>query len=380
MTIKQLFTEEIDQLSLDSLAKYVNDPTHKFISSSRLESLIQEFPYDGGTLYRGLNFSDKESYDKFIEDIKDNKITTTTLTSWTRSTDTARQFAVTRPTYYFNSSLAKAEQARQSSGDYMIGYRGVILKAEIQPNIALDVNKSGVAAEDEVILPAGTYAIGIFKEEVPYRYRFTDNKKINDYILSIDKDSLLNKENKQLLTFILNNKKPQDLSPEVRTHIFKLMYNRDNSTKLSYNSFDSFWEDDNSKRIRIDSGFNLILLHFNDFFDQKLKNILIKDCDIVLKKLMNLLNSKIKEKQLDVAVDKIDLPNGLYLILDNASPGISQKYINFIQQIVSVKYNEVNSTARSLNKIQDNKEREAAIDLFKRKIENIMNFAKHVSS
>lgn len=374
--IKPVLAE--DQYSIDRLKKYVNDPTYVF-SSDTLNRLIDDFPFDGGVVYRGMNFLDQKSYENFVKDMQDGKLKTATLTSWTRYRDTAHQFAITRPTYHFNNMLAAAEQARMDIGDYMIGYRGLILKTRVQPNIALDVNKSGVAAEDEVILPPGTYTVEIESEEIPYKYRFTDNQKINDQILSFDKNNF-SESQKNLLLFVLKNTRPEDLSAKTRKHIFNLLYDSNRNSKLAYNiskesSFSAF---DHRNTVRISTGFNPILLHYINIFDQSDRNKLIKDCDTVLKNTIALLNSKMQEDQIDISLDRVELSPLMTIIIDHASPSVAQKYVNYIKKLVSAKYNELNSSVAQLNKITDRNQKQEEISNFRKKMQNVMNFAKHV--
>ncbi len=376
MTIKQLLTE--DQYSIDRLKKYVNDPTYIF-SSDTLNRLIDDFPFDGGVVYRGMNFLDQKSYENFVKDIQDGKLKTATLTSWTRDRDTAHQFAITRPTYHFNNILAAAEKVRIDIGDYMIGYRGLILKTRVQPNIALDVNKSGVAAEDEVILPPGTYTVEIESEEIPYKYKFADNQKINNQILSFDKNNF-SESQKNLLLFVLKNKSPEDLSAKTKKHIFNLLYESNRNSKLAYDisKKSSFSAIDHRNTVRISMGFNPILLHYINIFDQIDRNKLIKDCDTVLKNIITLLNSKMQEDQIDISVDRVELSPLMSVIIDHASPGMAQKYVNYIKKLVSAKYNELNSSVAQLNKITDRNRKQEEISNFMKKIQNVMNFAKSI--
>jgi hypothetical protein len=147
-----------------AIAMYTLDPTYKFEIDDVIEDAIERYGNDSAmTVYRGLNFSSKEDFDKFMGDANDGNVNFDSISSWAPTRGIAHQFAVTKPSYMeFMSPEAWGEIAKQSkTRERIAGYRGVILSTEIKPNTAVDVYQSEYGKEREFILPAGSYSVEV---------------------------------------------------------------------------------------------------------------------------------------------------------------------------------------------------------------------------
>lgn len=151
------------------LKNYTVDALDKFPSKQTLDDLLADYPYDGGTLYRGLNFHDREQYEQFLENTKNGTVLETgDITSWSPVRAECISFAITRPTYFLNRELMQAEDKKNKDIDYMIGHAGVILKTTVKPGVGINVNKSEFGKEQEVILVPGTYKISVDETMLPF--------------------------------------------------------------------------------------------------------------------------------------------------------------------------------------------------------------------
>jgi len=367
------FVIESTEDAVDFLRKYVNDPMNRWISADRFDNILSYFPYQGGKLYRGMNFLDRESYEKFLDDIKDGVVKTQSITSWTRDLDTASQFAITRPTYYFNSVLASAESARQKSGEHMVGYRGVILTTVVPAEVGVDVNQSGVGAEDEVILPAGNYKIQIFKEFKPFAQQVA-GRDPNELIQSISQEQFRSQEEyKKLFYFLLTNNKPESFSSASKQHIFRLLYRKPYTPgNIAYDDRVSYFG-----YFEVTPRYNFAPFGLTEYFlDQDLKK-LRKDADLMLNDVMKTLKPKLAEFGISVVDVKLTIRH-IEWVLKMASPGAISKYTKFIKSIVAPEKQKLDLSVRDINKITDSKQKSKAIDEYKEKITRLIRFASQV--
>lgn len=160
------------------------------LSTDEFEELEEKYPYDGGTLYRGLYFKSAREFDKFIDEVAANGGTITTVhqSSWSPSRSTAKDFATTVKTYFPTVDVMKAERDRADSGDYMTGEGGgVLLKiANAKPGVGIDVDKSKFAKESEVLLPPDTYEVTIDAKLRPFRISHGTLDKASELAREID--------------------------------------------------------------------------------------------------------------------------------------------------------------------------------------------------
>jgi len=209
------------------LAAYVYDASVGFIDPAALNSLLKKYPNQKKMLaFRGLFFRDIESYKGFVADIKSNKIDLSGYTSWTRSVDTAQQFALTSPTnniMLLGREFFKSEDQRRKVKDYTQGY-GVIIETVIRREQAIDVSLvPHVSQEDELILPAGNYVVKILKTFKPHRQGVKDIVDLNEYVMKQRKikSGLGQQMDYSMLEHILANYEEQ-LNDDSRKHLFQM--------------------------------------------------------------------------------------------------------------------------------------------------------------
>ena len=148
---------------------------------SNYKDLEEKYPFDGGTLYRGLLFSEEEKFEKFMNNIKDGKIVMEDSSSWTPSVSTAIDFAKSEKTYFPTHEIMAAYSATQKAGDHMSGEGGgVVLKTVVPKGIGIDVNKTDYAKESEVILPSGEYEIEVHRVLRPFRTTHSTAEKARE--------------------------------------------------------------------------------------------------------------------------------------------------------------------------------------------------------
>lgn len=190
---------EIIREDLERLEKYVRN--NGYLSSDYVTELSHQYPFDGGHLYRGLHFDTQEQYEAFLEKIKDGKLSLASTSSWTKHKDTAKSFSLMKMTYNPDLAIMKADAARHEVGDYMPGFEGIVIKTTVSPGGGLDVTKTKIGAEEEVILPPGTYAVEIVDRSIPYLRQYDDLEKVKTLMRNvIDQDDKGDK-----LTYILQS-------------------------------------------------------------------------------------------------------------------------------------------------------------------------------
>jgi hypothetical protein len=151
-----LYNNKVDQ----AIDKYTYDPMHMFEIVRVWKEAINIYPLDSDTkVYRGINFSSKEEYEKFIESIKNNTLTTNYKTSWSPNKDVAEQFAITKPSYMEFMSRENWKQISEAEHEYITGFRGVVLTTVAKSNKCIDLRKCKYGKEPEIILPEGNYKV-----------------------------------------------------------------------------------------------------------------------------------------------------------------------------------------------------------------------------
>lgn len=208
-----------------AIKKYVASEIYAVELESILPEAIQYYPNKKPvTLYRGLNFLDKKSYNKFIKSISNGRLTTHSLSSWTTSKSVAEGFAKTRKfnlefmIFDKNDPYFKAKNKADKYGERVVGYKGVVLITKIPSNVGLDMSEAGYSAEAEIILPAGTYPIKYY-DYVSYEEKY-NGQKADDIMTKIIRKG--NNEELESVFYWLQKKgiQPEDLSDYVRHQLF----------------------------------------------------------------------------------------------------------------------------------------------------------------
>jgi hypothetical protein len=198
-----------------TLYRYTADSISKI--DHYFSELLERYPFKGGIVFRGLHFDSQEQYENFISNINNGFLELSESSSWTRFKETAADFAHTKKSYFPTPDLMNAESKRRNSGEHMTGYAGVVLKTNIKPNIAIDVNLSEFAKEDEIILPKGKYKVDIVFKAEPFNRKYTNIQAAFDDLKRGDKKS------KQIIEWLLLSKFDELSSSQIDT-IIKYKY------------------------------------------------------------------------------------------------------------------------------------------------------------
>ena len=220
ITFKSFLTEE--QNGDSWLKKYTVDDTDKYPSKAALAELLKKYPFEGGTLYRGLNFHDKEQYEEFLQNTKNGtELDTGNISSWSPVRAECISFAITRPTYFINRELMQAEDKKDKDVDYMIGHAGVILKINVGPGVGIDVNKSEFGKEQEVILVPGTYKISVDETLLPFVKSISKDNFKSEFMKITSLGSSATKLDIRKFEHILFHY--SEFDTEMRQHLFELV-------------------------------------------------------------------------------------------------------------------------------------------------------------
>ena len=193
--------------------------------SEILNSLTRRYPNRAGVVYRGMNFPNEQSYNRFKEifDNSNGQLSFKGVTSWSSDPTTAGQFAVTQPTYQLNIAVLAAHDQRKKNRERLSGYRGVILKTTVAAGAGIDVDASGVGHESEIVLPPGTYQTEIYQEIKQYRHSLeSKDTTVDEVILNTSAESLRNNTAEHSFFDYVIHHHGQELSPRAQRHLLKL--------------------------------------------------------------------------------------------------------------------------------------------------------------
>ena len=207
-----------------TLYRYTADSISKI--DHYFSELLERYPFKGGIVFRGLHFDSQEQYENFISNINNGFLELTESSSWTRFKETAADFAHTKKSYFPTPDLMNAEIKRRNSGEHMTGYAGIVLKTNIKSNIAIDVNLSEFAKEDEIILPKGKYKVDIVFKAEPFNRKYTNIQTAFDDLKRGDKKS------KQIIEWLLLSKFDELSSSQIDA-IIKYKYDGILKTSIS---------------------------------------------------------------------------------------------------------------------------------------------------
>ena len=366
--IKQIF-EAVSDSADTWLSKYTLENLDKYPSDAVVEELLSEYPYDGGTIYRGLNFQDKEQWEKFKEHTKNLTVLETgSISSWTPSKKEAFPFAITRPTYFLDRELMQAESTKNKNVDYMIGHVGVILKTTIGPNAAIDVRKSPHSKESEVILPAGVYKIEVDDKHIPFMRGIT-KENVKEQFMAISSIKNHTMDSKKFNHIMFHYK---DFDIEMRKHLYTLVADSIDDIKFHVDISDDYDYDydygNYTDRIPgIDIGWNVPTTFFV-YYAMLLPGDQQKADKIILQTL-KLIDADFKQKLKDSGIDEskkfnVRINPSILMALKIERFEKSVSFLKYIRQLIGSRYNKLNSYAsvKEINQIKDPKERQAAIE------------------
>ncbi len=354
MKYSELF-EDSDYL--DHADKWLKDYTYqnldKWPSSSTLLALKQRYPVDTDeTVYRGMNFLTKEEFDKFMQTIENGNLRISSISSWSPNRDEAKRFSITRPTYFLNHALMQAEDKKSKEGEYMIGYRGVILSTSNIKGKGIDVRKSRLGHESEVILEPGIYAVEI--EEVK-PFKDTIHKgNLDEYVLDLERtdfhnDSFKNKAFKYIMTH-----HREDISDKARDHLFKVLYPKDGLLKFGEKSRYSAYGHEPVTEFVAYAPWTFFHMAGEGLYTAKgfaqAKKLAVE--------LLRLYKAELRAYK-DEAVDGKAIGD----IADMF--GLTQTYTAITRQHVKPQVDKIQASVKDINQIKDPKEKQKAIQRYK---------------
>lgn len=359
--------QDIDDYADQWLAKYTYENSNRNPSSNILEILIKRYPFDGNIIYRGMNFNSEQQWNEFYETIKDGILITNRITSWSPDEEEAEVFALTTPSYDLPSlQTIKNYGEAEKLGEKITGYCGIILSMHPPKNACIDVDKSNLGHESEVIVIPGTYQVSIKKLK-----KFSEDvvdKDINEIILNSKKEDY-NYNNKNIVNYILKNHETE-LSEKAQEHIFKLLYPSKifsyTVDKIPNYAFDFITEGDLELKFYYPGEF-FDLYKQGIFNNTKIvkqikalgKKIILEAIPIIIKYLPDTMNTNIS--RLLYLAELCDCSNIL---------------MKTVKPIISKKYNDLNDEVRKINKIDDRKEKEKAIKIHGLKMGKILDMIR----
>ena len=334
------------------LKRYTVDATDKYPSKGAIADLLSKYPFNGGVLYRGLNFHDKEQYDDFLANTKNGTVLETgNISSWSPSRAECVSFAITRPTYFINRELMQAEDKKNKDIDYMIGHAGVILKVKVGAGVGIDVNKSDFGKEQEVILVPGTYSISIDETMLPFMKSISKDNFREQFLTITSLGSSASKLDVRKFEHILFHY--SEFDTEMREHLFKLITpNLDNvKYQVDVRDLDIFGEAE-GKEVSIKwSLWGAVLAYYDMLLpshQQKIRRI--------VEGIVHDINTAVQEKtkNLDHANTNIHyrIDHGLQATLNRMK--IDAGFLSGIYQKSGERYRALNSrdTLRTINSLK----------------------------
>lgn len=244
---------------------------------SHIGDLQKRYPFGGGTVYRGLHFTDAEQYQKFMKYINDGTMLVNDPTSWTTDLPTAKDFAKTKKSYFPTPELMAASRLTSDRGDYMSGFAGVVLKTTVGSGTGCDVSKSEFAKESEVILPSGTYNVEVEMELIPFHRQYDTDDKVNSLISSLESGDV--KLDGKMKDYVIRSVLPKATKEQVDV-LVKLIYPKFMSSDIEKQIQDSVKENTVLEHSFLDDNEPAIVVHlalpFSGAFVSKGTDELIK--------------------------------------------------------------------------------------------------------
>lgn len=283
--ILEKLLKEDAKISDEYLDAYVKDPMYGILSEKEFNLAKQDYPLDKPTkVYRGLNFATKEDYEEFIKKTSNGKhYNSNAISSWSPDKATAKNFAVTRPSYLEFASKETLDLLAKKKLEKITGFRGVILETTAKPEFSVDLRKFGGKAESEILINSdSSLPIKIIADFTRFEDEF-DNTKISDF-LSRYKTS----EFKEKAVIWLLSTQYEHLDDES----FETLYKMFRSTDLKQQLFD-YGVDDNQQLIIPEFKYRSFIIRFidklsNTVFVDRLRKLWSKPCKDLIKGIQSL--------------------------------------------------------------------------------------------
>lgn len=372
--IKEMRTDTERYKRLDPvrrwIAKYTYEGMDKWPSKDILEKAVRKYPVaDNTVVYRGMNFYTKEKFDEFMETVKEGKVTFNSITSWSPDRQQAQQFAITQPTYFLNHEVMRAHDRMHKEREILAGYRGIILKTTINAGQGIDVNKSKVGHENEIIVVPGEYEVEI--EQIKrFKDAFNDaDFDVNEKLLGLTRDKLYKDGSYEykLLEYVLHHYKDrysEILEPKTINHIFKLYAPETTNVRYELKKPTSFSSDRSDELVFIFDGRIFYLHRYGLFDEQQTRKI-----ERYAAKIFKVMSKAILENP-DAMFD------GKYVNFVAEIAGKEYELTQIQKKVVGKKYHDINDKIMQLNSRDDlnNDEKHKILNGYQKELEEL--FAK----
>ena len=338
----------LSQFTYENFDKHPNDRV--------VQTLLKRYPLDQEMeVYRGMNFSKKEDYDRFIQGLEQNQgFQTNCMTSWAPSRDVAEHFAIVRPTYNITwdkqGFMDWSEMSR--SGEYVAGYRGVILKTLVHVGQGIDARKSKVAHEPEIVLLPGLYQVKV-EEVKKFQHVIDDGADIERIVLSAKREEILHSKTyaAKFVDFVVKNHKDK-LTDRAKEHLFNAYRPTTHGSFHMRLDEPAGWRDNDTWTVRIHV--------INEFFYMAANGYFTPGHTRVARKLARMVMQKVIQAYRDHAEFKnMEVPEMEYIL--KLAPELEGEFRDAQRQTIGKRYNRLNSDdVKHINSL-NGRERENAM-------------------
>ena len=355
--------DKISDPALRWLAQYTYENLNKWPGAHIIQELLKDYPSDAGTIYRGMNFSTPDAYEKFMQEFGDSdqtQLTFSGVTSWTKHEKSAEQFATTQPTYFLNREVMIAHGEMQRNRERLSGHRGVILHMHIQAGAGIDVDASGVGHESEVVMPPGTYTVRIHKVIKKYADQLADaDTTIDQVVQSVNSPKEIYKSSDSGHSFVSHvlHHHVSDLSDQSRDHLFKLLKPKPSVSPFIYEVTPAYaWGQPKSDQV--DVRYHIPAQGLFDMYAQGVfrshahKKLIQQEARRVWKLIKPFLKDNL------VKAERLDM-RPLRQVAQLA--GTESQLNQVIRDTVGAEYHRLQQVGRDINRISDTKMRAKAL-------------------
>jgi hypothetical protein len=366
--------QRIADPSLKWLAQYTYENLNKWPGAYIVQDLLQRFPCDAGVIYRGMNFYTKEKYDEFMSQFKGAQTASIefgSITSWAPTESGAEQFAITQPTYFLNLEVIVADGEMNKAKERMAGYRGIILSTRVTAGAGIDVDKSGVGHESEVILPPGVHTIHVHKLIKKYAHQITDKDvDINQAILNMNiADMKRSSSNTYTLFDYVMHHHISDLNSKARAHLFKL-FQPDEGKPIFDSKVDTVSSLGATDSTKVQFHYWTPCYFLFELYKQGVFQAATQKKDIIklAKQIMREALPVIEEHI--IAAERFD---GQLIKTIAEIAGMESALDKMIKRTVGPEYRRLEDVGRAINKITDPKEHEKALHNHKETLKQLLS-------
>jgi len=361
--------ETIRDPALKWLGRFTYENQGKNPDKSILDSLINDYPNKAGIVYRGMNFTREESYREFMElfNKSNGKLTFNVVTSWSSDPGTAKQFALTQPTYQLNLAVMTAHQEQMKQRERLSGYRGVILKTTLSAGVGIDVDSTGVGHESEIVLPPGTYQTEIYEEIKRYKHSLEDKDiSIDEVILKTTPESLRSRSTEHSFFDYVIHHHGQELSSKAQRHLLRL-FGPKPGAPLFWSSIERHTNYFTKKpEVTFDYSIPTIRL-----FELAEKEVFTPEVTKKIQALGKKIISEAVPVLRDVIVDATYFNPAQLGFVSRVSK--DYRAIDAIRDAIRPEITKLNQKVRDINKIEDPREKRQAIEQYKERMVSLLS-------